>query len=101
MNFNSNGDLEDALEKGGDLIADAQKKWELSVLDRQRAEALLCAKFRAEGPERTSTQVKEMMQADQSHYDAVLKEIEAKSEYTRLYERHLSNKKKASLRSAF
>lgn len=92
--------LEEELDLGPDLVAEAQKKWELAILSRQETEALLFAKLKLENPDISATEIKYMIQAAPERSAAVELEVLAKSDYSRLYERHLSNKLKARLRVA-
>ncbi len=92
--------LEEELDRGPDLVAEAQKKWEMATLKRQETEALLYAKLKLENPDISATGIKYMIQASDARSGAVEFEVLMKSEYSRLYERHLSNKLKARLRVA-
>ena len=94
-------DLEAGLEKLPDEVADALLRWRLATLDREKTEALIYLKFKGEGEKRTADELKMMVRADSGRYAAVLREVRAESDYTRLYERLMSFKKSASLRTAF
>ena len=96
----NNASLENDLETLPDEVATALQLWRISTLDRERTEAILHARFKAE-EERTATEVKALINASPERYQAVLNEIKAESEYTRLYERLMGAKKLASLRTAF
>lgn len=94
-------DLEHALESLPDQIAAALHEWRLATLNRQKVEALLYAKFKGEDKERLATEIKHLIHADGGRYEAVLEEVKAESNYTRLLEKHLSNKKRIGYRTAF
>ena len=70
------------------------------TLEREKCEALLFLKFRA-GEKRTVDEIKALVRSDGGRYQAVLNELTAESEYTRLYERLLAAKRRASLRTAY
>lgn len=103
MTSPGNLDLEAALETLPDEVAKAQEQWHIFSLDREKMEALLYARFKGEDKDRsaTDTEIKAMVHADGDRYQAVLAEIKAEANYIRVYERLLSVKKRASLRSAF
>ncbi len=92
--------LEHLLESLPDECADALMKWREKTLDRERVEALLYSKFKGEDPERNSATLKAMINSNSERYEAVLEELKAEAEYTRVYEKLLGVKKKASLRVA-
>jgi hypothetical protein len=93
--------IEIQLDKLPDLVAQALEVWRMATLEREKTEALLYLQFKGKGDKRTADELKAMVRSDSSRYEAVLKEIRAESDYTRLYERLLSFKKQASLRTAF
>ena len=93
--------IEAELERLPDLVADELLKWRKSTLEREQIEALLYAQFKGEDKERSATEIKAMIQSNGDRYNAVLREITAESEYTRLMERLMSVKKAASFRTAF
>lgn len=95
-----NGHIESDLETLPDEVATALFNWRVATLDREKAEALLYARFKAED-DRTAVEVKSLINASPERYEAVLKEITAESDHTRLLERLLAAKKLASLRTAY
>lgn len=97
----SNIDIEQNLYTLPDTVAQALENWRLAELDREKVEALLYARFKAEDNGRTASDVKALLNANLERYEAVLKEIKAESNYHRLSERLMSFKKIASLRTAF
>lgn len=101
MTSPGNLDLEAALETLPDEVAKAQEQWHIFSLDREKMEALLYARFKGEDKDRSATEIKALVHADGDRYNAVLAEIKAEANYIRVYERLLSIKKRASLRSAF
>ena len=96
-----NMEIEDALEKLPDKVADQLLLWRTATLNREKTEALLFLKFKASGNDRTATEIKAMVHSDESRYAAVLEELKAESNYERLYERLMSFKKRADLRTAY
>lgn len=100
MGGSNNAQLEADLESLPDEVAAALMAWRIATLDREKAEALLYARFKAEG-DRTATEIKSFINASPERYEAVLGEILAESGYTRLLEKLLSAKKLASLRTAY
>lgn len=101
MTSPGNLDLEQALADGPDLIADALEKWRVASLEREKIEALLYASVKGGADKITASEIRARINSDPNRYDAVLAEIRAEANYTRLLERHLSNKRRASLRVAF
>ncbi len=97
----SKTDLESQLDSLPDEVASALEAWRTATLDRERKEALLYAQFKGEDKERSATEIKAMVHADDGRYKTVLAEIASEANYIRIYERLLSVKKRASLRTAF
>lgn len=100
-----NEDLEHELERGPEAIAKALTAWRTATYERKKKEALLYAQYKGkaaiEGEKVSATELKHMVQADSSLSEAVLTEIKAEAEYQRIYEKHLANKRRAGLRTAF
>lgn len=96
-----NFDTEKQLEDLPDRVADALQAWRIASLEREKLEALLYMRFKGSGEKRTSDEIKAMVRSDALRYEASLKEIGAEVNYNRLYERLMSVKKVASLRTAF
>ena len=96
-----NAGIEQNLDELPDAVANALERWRMASLQREKLEALLYLRFKADAGKRTSDELKAMVKADGGHYSASLAEIKAEIEYNRLYERLLSTKKLASLRTAF
>lgn len=93
--------LEHLLDILPDDVADALTVWRKSTLDREKAEALLYLRLKAESNDRTATEIKALINADDNRYGLVLIELTAESEYNRKYEKLMGAKKRASLRLAF
>lgn len=101
MTSPGNFDLEKALDEGPDLIADALEKWRVASLGREKIEALLYATVKGGSEKITATEIKARINSDPHRYEAVLVEIKAEANYTRLLERHLANKKRAGFRTTY
>lgn len=99
--IDSNADLESELEKGPDAIKKALLAWRMARLTRERDEALIAAKIRLDNPDITSTEVKERIKASQARFDLMTTEVLAEAEYNRVLEKHLGNKRRAGLRTAY
>ncbi len=96
-----NSDLEKDLEELPERVATALLEWRMKTLERERTDALLYAQFKGQDKGFTATDIKAMINGDQSHYNAVLEEIKAESNYKRIDETLMGKKKLASLRTAF
>lgn len=92
-------DLEEMMNSLPDKVAEALIVWRTATLDREKMEALVYASTKATNDKLTATEIKSFINSNPQRYEAVLKEIKAESDYTRVYERLLSVKKIASLRS--
>jgi hypothetical protein len=86
-----------------DKVADALKAWKIAILDREQKEALTYFRMKAKaGLEKvTEKWLENMVREDQECYKARLDEIVKESDYTRLYEKLLSVKIVARVRTAF
>lgn len=93
--------IEETLLELPDKVAEALEKWETSTLDRERSDALLFAMIKGLDGTKSATEIKMEIQGNFAHYEAVLNEIKAHANYTRLYEQLLAGKRRASLRTAF
>lgn len=93
--------LEAQLELMPDLIGKAKEEWRNATLERKKFAALLRARLKGEDPSRNSSDLKYMIDADLGYYNVCMKENVAEAEYERLYEKHMSNKKIISARTAF
>ena len=96
-----NAGIEQSLDELPEQVADALQAWRLASLEREKLEALLYLKFKAGEGKRTSDEIKAMVRSDGERYAASLTELKAEVQYQRLYERLLSVKRLASLRTAF
>lgn len=100
-----NQDLDRDLERGPEAVAHALSEWRKATYERKKKEALLYAEFKGkaslDGERLTSTDIKHMIISDPSMCESILAEITAEAEYKRVEEKHLANKKKASLRTAY
>lgn len=101
----SNEDLERDLERGPDAVAKALIVWRKATHEKKKQEALLYARLKGEaaleGKELSTTDLKHLINSNGDLYQFILAEIEAEAEYERVYEKHLSNKKRADIRKAF
>lgn len=93
--------IEETLLDLPDQVAAALMSWRIATLDREKVEALLFASIKGQDPAKSATEIKSTIQANGERYTAVLNEIKAEANYTRLYEQLLSAKKRASLRTAY
>ena len=96
-----NAEIEDALTRGPDELHDALFAWRKATLERERTESGLYTKFKGQDKGRTADEIKALVRADGERYAAVLVELTAEAEHTRVYERLLAAKKLAGLRTAF
>lgn len=97
----NNAQLESDLETLPDIVADTLIHWRKQSLIREKFEALAYLKFKGEDKDRTATEIKALVNSDEDRYQAMLNEIVAEGEYTRVYEKLLSAKKLAGLRTAY
>ena len=93
--------LEEQLEQLPDKIGELKLIWRSKTLEREKTDAILHAQFKGENPERTASDIKALINASKSHYDAVMEEIIAEAKYEQICEKHMANKKLASLRTAY
>lgn len=100
FNPGNNAEIEGDLASLPDAVADALQAWRIATLEREKSEALLYARFRADG-DKTVPEVKSLINASSERYMAVLDEIKAESQYQRLYEKLLAAKRLAGLRTAY
>lgn len=98
-----NQQIESDLETLPDKSADALFEWRKATLDREKTEALLYLRFKAEsiGEKKTVSDIDAMVDADDGRYLVKLKEASAESEYERIYEKLLAAKKISDIRTAF
>lgn len=101
MSSVDNERLQKLLEQGPEAVSKALSNWRIKTLEREKLEAILYTTFKGNGEKRTSDEIKALIRQDNARYHAMLEEIEAETEYTRVNEKHLSNKKIAALLSAF
>lgn len=101
FDFNSNKSVEEDLETLPEKVSEQLVKWRTASLDREKCEALLYARFHGEDPSRTATAIKSLINSNEERYQIVLKEIQEEAHYNFLYEKLMSAKKIASLRTAF
>lgn len=94
-------DLERQLEELPDLVSDAQVNWGIKKLEREKIEALLHMKCRADSFKYTVGDIKAIINSDDKRYMAMFEEIKAEAQYNRLYEKLMSAKKLAQLRTAY
>lgn len=96
-----NDDLESDLERGPDAIAKALKNWRFATYQRKKKEGLLYAEFRLRDPNRNSTELKHLINCSDELYPLIEAEVIAEAEYKRVEEKHLANKRRAGLRTAY
>jgi hypothetical protein len=99
--FFGNADIEKDLQELPDQVASALEDWNIKKLEREKVEALLHMAFKASDLRMTVADVKAATHADGKRYQATLEEIKAETQYNRLYEKLMSAKKLASLRTAY
>lgn len=97
----SNQDVEQGLNELPDQVAAALEAWKTKTLECEKCEALLYLEFRAINDGKTATDIKAMVNASEIRFQAVLSELQSEAAYTRLYEKLMSVKKLASLRTAY
>ncbi len=97
----SNDDLETDLERGPEAISRALKAWRLATYERKKQEGLLYAEFRLRDPGMNSTELKHKLNASNELYPYIEAEVLAEAEYKRVEEKHLANKRRAGLRTAY
>lgn len=97
----SNQDVEKALTDLPEEVARLKEKWRLATLERERLEAILYLKFKAEEGKQTSDEIKSRVRADEERYQSMLREITAEALYDQKYETLMSAKKLCSLRVAY
>lgn len=99
----TNKDINDILTDFPDLIAKAESDWKTAKVERERIEALAYFRLKAEcaGAKVTEAWLTNKVRVDDEVHKAKLDEIVRESEYNRLYERLMSCKRLAQLRSAF
>ena len=93
--------IEETLIDLPDQVANALSAWRIATLQREKVEAMLHLRLKASEEKMTAGDLKAAINNNQERYDMMLKEILAETEYNRLYEKLLSAKKRASLRTAF
>lgn len=96
-----NAEIEHDLSTLPDLVADALQAWRIATLEREKIEGLLYLQFKGGEEKRTTDELKALVRSDGGRYMAVLAELKAEANYTRLLEKLYSSKKAASLRTAF
>ena len=94
-------DLEVELSSLPDLTSNALLEWRKATLNREKREALLYLEFRNTATGRTVKEIEAMVDSDGGRYDAKLAEAVAEAHYHKLYEKLMSSKKLADLRTAF
>lgn len=94
-------DLEEGLSRLPAEVAQALLQWRKAQLDRERLEARISLRLRAEHPDATATEIKSLLHSTQERYDAVLQEATFESIYTAKYESLMALKKQCDFRTAF
>lgn len=101
-NLFNNSDIEKDLTDLPEIVSKALETWRIATLDRKKTDAMLYMKYRmSDMGKRTTSEIKAMIDKDDTHYAACLMESKLEADYNFLYERLLSAKKRASLRTAF
>lgn len=93
--------LEKDLETLPDEVSIALVNWRTATIDREMKEALLYLKYKNSEDKRTEGEVKALINSNNERYDIKLKEALAEAEYNKLYERLMSSKRLAALRTAY
>lgn len=96
-----NAAIIESLDSLPDLLSDAYIHWQNYKEAREMAEAKFCLELKAKEQEKTATEIKWAVSAETELYKMRLHEILLEGEYMRLQEKHLANKKKADMVSAF
>jgi len=96
-----NAGLEHDLEELPEVVAKALLEWRKASLERDRKEAILYLSYKGSEEKRTVTEIEALVDANDDRYALKLAEAVAESEYTRVYEKLLSQKRLANLRTAF
>lgn len=99
----TNAQINDILVEYPDKVADAEREFKTARLERERVEGITYFRLKAEtaGQKVTEKWLENKVRVDDEVHQAKLDEIVKESEYNRLYERLLSAKKLAALRTAF
>lgn len=95
-----NDQVEEDLQTLPNQVADALYSWRLATAEKEKLDALLYLQFKGEG-DKTVDEIKSLVKSNPTRFEAILNEIKAESDYVRLYERLLSLKRVAGLRTAF
>lgn len=93
--------IEETLLELPEKVSQALESWETMTLEREFKDAKMFVRIKAGDDKKSATEIKMEIQASGEHYQAVLSEIQAHAEYTKLYEQLLAGKRRASLRIAF
>jgi len=97
----NNGDLENSLESLPEEVASALVAWRTASLEREKFEALIYLREKGQDQKKTAEEIKAIVRADESRYAYVLAEIKSEGRYNFLYEKLMSVKRLAGLRTAF
>ena len=101
----TNEELIEIMETYPDKLATAKLVWGKAIKNREMTEGVrhmeIKAKMEVDGKKCTTDDLRAMVKADMSCFDASMAEIAAESEYIRINETLLSTKKIAGLRTAF
>lgn len=99
----TNVEINEILIEYPDKVADAERQWKISRLERERVEGMVYFRLKAETAEQKVTEkwLELKVRIDTEVHKLKLDEIIAESNYNRLYEKLMSAKKMASLRAAF
>jgi hypothetical protein len=95
-------EMTEVMDTYPDLVADALAAWKKAGIEKDRifARAYLELKARSVGLGKvTVSELESNVRALDEHYKAALDEVIAESEYVRVYEKLMSAKKQASMRS--
>lgn len=96
-----NEDLERSLLELPDDVALAKRKWSEASLHRKEIEAEWFLHFKGSLEKATVKEIECRAQLEKEVHDSSMEELIAESEYIRLYEKLLSDKTIAKLRTAF
>jgi asparagine synthetase A len=105
MNITGDAELSEQLHELPDKIADSLLVWRRATINRQNQEAreFIKAKMSALENKRPAGDdfIKSLVRSSDVWVSLMDSEAAAESNYVRLYERHLSNKKTAGIRTAY
>ena len=100
-NVGQKDDIEKDLAELPGKIKEAEKNWGLKELEREQIEATLHMELKGSDRNMTVADLKAAIHSNGKRYQARINEITSKAEYNFLYEKLMSAKKLAGLRTAY